>query len=91
MRKVLSIGWVNTVRFMRERANLFFVFVFPLLIVLLLGVMYGGGFDTRIGVYVDGPGGPLADRLVAALDDLDESRVVEFGSESRLLASSSED
>ena len=85
MRKIASIGWVNTVRFMRERSNLFFVFAFPLLIILLLGVMYGGGFGTRVGVFVDGGGGPLAERLVGALEGLDDLRVIEFDSESRLV------
>ncbi|NNC91008.1 MAG: ABC transporter permease [Acidimicrobiia bacterium] len=85
MRKVLSIGWVNIVRFMRERANLFFVFVFPLLLIMLLGAMYGSGFDTRVGVLVGGDGGELADRLVVAIEDLDETTVVEFDSEAGLI------
>lgn len=85
MSKVLAIGWVNIVRFMRERANLFFVFAFPLLIILLLGAMYGSGFDTEIGVLVEGEGGPLTERLVAAIDDLDETSIVEFDSESSLV------
>ena len=84
MRKVLAIGWVNIVRFMRERANLFFVFAFPLLLILLLGAMYGSGFDTKVGVLVEGDGGVLADRLVAAIEDLDETTVVEFDSEAGL-------
>jgi ABC-2 type transport system permease protein len=80
MRKVLSIGWVNIVRFMRERANLFFVFAFPLLLILLLGAMYGSGFDTKVGVLVEGDGGPQAERLVAAIEDLEETTVVEVDS-----------
>ncbi|MBT8163956.1 MAG: ABC transporter permease [Acidimicrobiia bacterium] len=85
MKKALAIGWVNIVRFMRERANLFFVFAFPLLLILLLGAMYGGGFDTKVGVLVEGPGGPLADRLVAAVEDLDETTVVAYDSEPSLI------
>jgi ABC-2 type transport system permease protein len=85
MRKVLAIGWVNIVRFMRERANLFFVFAFPLLLILLLGAMYGSGFDTKVGVLVEGTGGPLADRLVAAVEDLEETTVSGFDTESSLV------
>jgi ABC-2 type transport system permease protein len=85
MKKVLAIGWVNIVRFMRERANLFFVFAFPLLIILLLGAMYGAGFDTKVGVLVEGTGGPLTDRLLTAVEDLDETAVVAFESESSLI------
>ena len=64
MRKILAIGWANTRRFLRQRANLFFVFVFPVLLILLLGMMYGGGMGTRVGVHVAGSGGDLAARLV---------------------------
>ena len=85
MKRVAAIGWVNTVRFMRERANLFFVFAFPLLIILLLGASFGGGFETRLGSLVEGGGGPLADRLLARLDDLDDLRVEEIGSEDELI------
>ena len=85
MKKVLAIGWVNIVRFMRERANLFFVFAFPLLLILLLGAMYGSGFDTKVGVLVGGTGGSLADRLVAAVEDLEETTVVGFDTESSLV------
>jgi ABC-2 type transport system permease protein len=85
MKKVLAIGRVNIVRFMRERANLFFVFAFPLLIILLLGAMYGSGFDARVGVLVDGDGGPLAERLQTAIADLDDTSVVAFDSEEALV------
>ena len=61
----MAIGWANTRRFLRQRSNLFFVFVFPILIILLLGMMYGGGMGYRIGVHVAGSGGPLAASLVA--------------------------
>ncbi len=78
MRKVLSIGWVNTVRFLRERSNIFFVFLLPLLIILLLGAVYGGGFESRVGVHVDDAGGPLAESLVATIEDLDEISVQRY-------------
>jgi ABC-2 type transport system permease protein len=84
MRKMLAIGWANTLRFLRQRANLFFVFVFPVLIILLLGMMYGGGLGYRIGVHVAGGGGPLAANLVAALDDLDDISVTAYDSQTAL-------
>lgn len=80
MIKILSIGWANTVRLFRQRANIFFVFVFPLLLILLLGVMFGGGFDARLGVAVGGEEGPLASSLVTALDALDDIAVERFDS-----------
>lgn len=69
--RALAIAIVNTKRFLRERSNVFFVFIFPLLIVLLIGVAFGAGFDSTIGVYVEDDGGPLADRLVADLAAVD--------------------
>lgn len=78
MRKILAIGRVNTLRFLRERSNIFFVFVFPLMIILLLGVAFGGGFDARLGVHVEGEEGPLATQFVDALDALDAIEVVRF-------------
>jgi len=75
VKKILAIGWVNTVRLLRQRSNIFFVFVFPVLIILLLGVMFGGGFDAKVGVHVAGEGGPLAAALVEALDALEDIAV----------------
>lgn len=79
MRKILTIGWVNTLRLFRQRSNIFFVFVFPVLIILLLGMMFGGGFDARVGVVVEGEEGPLAASLVGAIDGLDRVAVERFG------------
>jgi ABC-2 type transport system permease protein len=38
------------VRFFREKANLFFVFIFPLLIIAVLGSQFGGEQTAEIGV-----------------------------------------
>ena len=84
MRKVLAIGWANTKRFLRQRSNIFFVFVFPVLLILLLGMMYGGGNEARIAVHVAGAGGPLAADLMEALDDLEDVAVVTYDSQAAL-------
>jgi len=78
--KILTIGWINTVRMLRQKSNIFFVFVFPILIILLLGVMFGGGFDAKLAVHVAGEEGPLAASLVDALDALDDISVERFAS-----------
>jgi ABC-2 type transport system permease protein len=83
--KILHIGWVSTVRLLRQRSNIFFVFVFPLLLILLLGMMYGGGFDARIGVFVDGEEGPLASALVGEIDALEDVSVQRFTSREQLI------
>jgi ABC-2 type transport system permease protein len=85
VRKVFSIGTVNTIRFLRERSNIFFVFLLPLMIILLLGLAFGGGFDAKVGVYVEGEEGPLATDFVERLDALDDIAVVPFDGEGELL------
>jgi len=84
MKKVFAIGAVNTRRFLRERSNLFFVFIFPLLIVLLLGSAFGGGFGATLGVYVAGDG-PLTSDLVTSLGEVDDLTVQEYGDEAALI------
>jgi len=67
--KVLTIAWTNLRRTLRERISLFFVFVFPMLLILVLGLAFGGSSEPRVGVAVADPG-PLAaqlrDRVAAA-------------------------
>ena len=41
--KVLAIGLSNIRRMLRERSNIFFVFIFPIAIILLIGAQFGGG------------------------------------------------
>jgi ABC-2 type transport system permease protein len=84
MRKIWAIGRANTTRFLRQRSNVFFVFVFPIILVLVLGMMYGSYSEARIGVHAAGDGGPLASALVEALDDLDDVAVVSFDSEAAM-------
>ncbi len=49
--KIVSIAWHNLIRMFRERANLFFVLVFPILIIAVLGSQFGdSGEAPEIGV-----------------------------------------
>ena len=50
MRQALSIAAVNAKRLGRDRIGLFFLFVFPIILILLLGVTFGSGFTPRLGV-----------------------------------------
>ena len=47
---ILEIARVNLLRVVRDRANLFFVFLMPLLIILAVGAVFGGGGTSRLGV-----------------------------------------
>ena len=64
--KVLAIGRVNLVRQVRDRGDLFFVFVLPTIIVVALGLQFGGPTQARLGV-VAPTGDPAAEAIVAAL------------------------
>lgn len=80
--KALAIAGVNLRRMFRLRANVFFVLVLPLLIILLLGAAFGSS-DARIGVA--GGGEELAERLVRALDSQRNLAVARFSSEDVLV------
>lgn len=66
MRAVRAIAGVELRRFLRDRSNIFFVFIFPLLLVLVIGVQFGGEDDGRVSVA--GGRSTLRTALVAALD-----------------------
>lgn len=65
--KALSIGWVNVRRMLRERSNIFFVFIFPLAIILLVGVQFGGDFEPAIGLYL-ADDGEIAEAIAAEIE-----------------------
>ena len=63
--KVLLIAATDLRRLLRWRMNIFFLFVLPMLIILLLGVAFGGSNHARIGVAA--PATPLARQFLADL------------------------
>lgn len=72
----LAIAKVELVRLFRERANLFFVLVMPLLLVAAIGAAFGGGTQSRVGIVAADDGAALVRGLVAALDGADGVEVV---------------
>ncbi len=65
--RALVIARANLVRLLRDRLGLFFILVLPMIIVLVTGLQFGGGFEARVGLAsVDG--GRLADDLAETLD-----------------------
>lgn len=51
MKAVLAIAGVEVKRFLRDRSNIFFVFIFPLLLILLLGTQFGSSrAETRVAL-----------------------------------------
>lgn len=79
--KIAAIVGANLRRMTRYRANVFFMLIFPMLLILVIGAAFGGGFSPRLGVVVAGDSGPLSDRLVAALEDAEGLAVERVGSE----------
>ncbi len=81
--KALAIARTNVRRLFRERSTLFFVFVLPMLIILLLGATFGGGLTPRVGV-VATQSGALGAKLVEALDADHDLDVVRYDSPGEL-------
>ncbi|GAA1172225.1 hypothetical protein GCM10009584_11450 [Ornithinimicrobium humiphilum] len=76
MRAVLAITLVEVRRFLAERANIFFAFVFPLLLVVVLGIQSsGGGVAGRVAIVGDGSAlqAALVEALVAADVEVEET------------------
>lgn len=67
MRNVLAVGGVELRLFLRDRANLFFVFVFPLMLVLMIGLQFGEGAQSG-RVAVSGADSSLQSGLVDQLE-----------------------
>ena len=65
--KALAIAASNLRRFTRDRANVFFVLILPMLLILVLGSVFGRGFDLRVGLVAPGTG-DLATAMVKALE-----------------------
>ncbi|MGZ5351842.1 MAG: ABC transporter permease, partial [Actinomycetota bacterium] len=50
MRKALAIAGMNLRRVFRDRIGAFFILVFPFLIILAIGAVFGSGFTPVVGV-----------------------------------------
>lgn len=75
--KTLAIARVNVLRMLRDKSNIFFVFIFPLALILLIGATFGGAFVPKLAVAADDAAGPLATSLLDGLDArADELEVV---------------
>jgi ABC-2 type transport system permease protein len=83
--KELAIAGATLRRTLRERSSIFFLFLFPMLMILVLGVAFGGSFTPRVGVVVP-QSSPLAQRLEGGLREADGIVVVSFGDQDGLIA-----
>jgi len=74
--KVVTIAWNSIRRLLRDRTNIFFVLLFPMLLILVLGAAFGGDNDPRVGVVAQDSGelgADLVDRIaeVEGIQQLD--------------------
>lgn len=67
MRNAVTVAGAELRLFLRDRSNLFFVFVFPLLLVLMIGLQFGEGASSG-RVAVSGAGSALQAGLVERLE-----------------------
>ncbi len=62
------IARVNVLRLLRDRTSLFFIFVLPIVLIVVLGTAFGGRVAPRMGIVATGSG-ELGTELVAAIRD----------------------
>ena len=72
-RKLLAIARVNLLRQLRDTSSAFFVFVLPTIIIVALGLQFGGDGRARLGVVA-----PAGDAVAAGLIQLLEADGTRF-------------
>jgi ABC-2 type transport system permease protein len=74
MSRILAIAGANFRRTLRDRLGLFFIIVLPMILIIVLGITYGGQGVLRIGV-ADLDDSTLSGELVDAITPSDGSRL----------------
>ncbi len=72
--KALAIAWANLVRATRDRQGLFFIVLLPMILIVVLGITYGGQGSARVGL-TDADGGPLARELATDIAATTDARI----------------
>ncbi len=86
MSKMIAIAASNVRRMLRERSNIFFVFIFPIALILLIGAQFGGDFAPGVGVF-QADDDPLAVAITDEIQSEDSLAVSIFESSDELTAS----
>ncbi len=50
VRAIVAIAGVELRRFLADRSNIFFVFIFPLVLVVVIGSSFGGGPEAKVAI-----------------------------------------
>ncbi len=83
--KSLTIAYVALLRLVRDRSNIFFVFILPIGIILIIGAQFGGGFTPTLGVVVEDGAGALGEDLAVAIEARGDVDVVRYGGSSSVV------
>lgn len=82
--KVLAIGFSNVRRMLRDRSNIFFVFIFPIAIIFLIGAQFGGGVSPGLGIYLEADG-DIGSDIAEAIESTDSIDARRFETEDELI------
>ena len=82
--KAVWIGRTNLLRQVRDRGNLFFVFVLPTIIIVALGLQFGGATYARLGVVAPNGDAAADSLLVRIREDSPVFKIVTFSDEASL-------
>jgi ABC-2 type transport system permease protein len=66
--RVGAITWVNFLRTIRDRSSTFFMFILPIIIIVALGLQFGGTSRARLGI-VAGTDDAFVAAIVASLEE----------------------
>ncbi len=82
--KALTIASNSLRRLFRDRTNIFFIFVLPIVLILVFGLVFGTGFTSRVALITpdgDDLAGEIADRISSStsfetidVDDVEAAR-----------------
>ncbi len=84
--KAFVIARMAVTRLMRDRSNIFFVFMLPMMLILVLGAAFGGSYEPRVGVLV-GEVGPLGRELADGIDAIDSVQASRWDDRDELVLS----
>ena len=83
--KTLSIGWVYVLRILREPASVFFFFIFPVVMVFIIGIQFGGG-GGRVQLGISGETSQsITDQITENLADNQALELVFYEEETEML------
>ena len=83
MTKALAIATTNLRRTFRVRTNILFIFIYPMVLILVLGVTFGGSSTPRVGV-VSAGSGALGQQLLSQLERAPSLQIESIGDSATL-------